>query len=477
MLDKQSLGFDNYTPLDLDNIPEILPYPLADKCLITIPSEGIAGTNISTSKLDRLHGGQYIEPINWNKNCGLFLNYIDLNQAENDYRNSVFGSHRPTWLSLAPSDKNFASQDKVLPLDQAILHNPQFLDKVREHIKKLQDSGADTVLFGYSQTLVMEAIARELGLPYYGNADFAQWAGAKVGLQEFLEKHNLPKMHTVTVYNKDDIVSGLEYLQELNYANAVFKVNNSTGGSGHKIINVDKTLAKVADSKYEDIVPEDYFPGEGIVLQGWLEPEEQEGQASIDIMLDLNGVASITHIKTKAHFDTDPLALACYIPVDKRHFELSLPIAKQLLEVYVKERATGPHSINLIFPSKEAAERHDLTYGVPLIHDENSRIGASKCTHSCVAALRLGKAGNGWMDKAIKPKKFRTIPEVLAILRDAGLLIEKASPDAHGVYFYDGVKLINGINKFALIGISRNHDTFEAAALIDEAEAALEKAN
>jgi hypothetical protein len=465
----ENLKIANYDPVNLDEDPNFHPYFLEQNHqILVIPSAGLSGTNILSSKVERMIFLQIAECIAMGNNFGAIVNFLNLPPEEEAYREKLFPGIRPEWISLHTRDfyDNLSKDTVVAPLDQTVAENDEIIALLREKVASMEKPA----LYGYYQTQFMRQIAEMLDIPYYGTPEFAAWAGSKVGLQEFLDKYDLPSPHTFKIETIADIANAIDKLLEIGYERGVFKVNFSTRGLGQRIVNLQELKGDLATKSYEEILPPDHYSGEGVVLQGWIEEEYIEGMASVDILIDLLLNCHFIHHKTKYPASGRPLTPAGYLPIHRPHLEGTMAIKEQLAKAYINEKAIGPHSINMIFLTEEGARKFGFKYGLPLIHDENTRIGVSKIAHNWTALLRGGKAGAGWIHTPMYLGTPKPFAEVLEILENAGLLITNSGPDAHGIFVYEGIKLDTGMVTFKAIAISKNGDINEAGALLDKAK-------
>ncbi|MBL8014870.1 MAG: hypothetical protein JNK26_01625, partial [Candidatus Doudnabacteria bacterium] len=402
---------NNYSSVDLDRISYFDPYFLDRYRIVNVPSEGLDGSAIARDKVERMLFLQMAESISIGSASNIFLNYLPLPEAEQQYRDQLF-ANRPQWVSMTSPEryKSIPEGEQVTPLDKAVAGSESTLTLLQELLSKQSPTDKQRILFGYHQTEYMRSIAQTLGISYLNNLNFARWAGSKLGLQEFLDKHNLPAIHALTIYSKDDIFSAIGYLKGLNYKKAVFKVKYSTGGEGHRIIDLSEAAA-MPKNGLDQLLPKEYKIGDGLILQGWLEEEDIDGMSSLDLIIDENNKCNFIFIKSKFSPTGRPLEPACYLPIDRSQFEQFENIRDHIAHAYTQENAYGPHSINLIHPSAIACKKYGFSNDIPLIHDENPRIGVSKIAHHWISRIKRGEAGTGWVYSKIYTNTALTFAE------------------------------------------------------------------
>jgi len=344
--------------------------------------------------------------------------------------------------------------------------------KLKKIVKQAKNKYGDkVVLFGYNQTSSMTQIADYLDITFLGNHEFSSWAGSKAGLQEFLELYDLPRPHTITIRSVADIQSATSYLKDKNYKRAVFKVNYSTGNVGHRIVIIDQLIKDLKTKNFLELIPEEYKVGEGLVLQGWIEREQISGMSSLDIMVWPNKKVELVHLKSKFYRFNSLYELAGYAPILKSQYKEFRAIADKIIKAYGEEKATGPHSINFIHLNAQGVKDHGFEAGIPIIHDENPRIGSSKIAHSRVQGLKHNKSGIGWAYYYYNfPENIPAIRGrlILKSLSEQNLLFDKKiSGELSGVFPYGFKRLNYKIGELSLLAISEKDSFQDAAELLD----------
>jgi hypothetical protein len=143
-----------------------------------------------------------------------------------------------------------------------------------------------------------------------------------------------------------------------------------------------------------------------------------------------------------------------------------MPVAKKLTAAYMEEQAIGPHCANFIFPSTKACKLLGFKHGTPLIHDENTRIGAGYMAHCWVRWLQQGVGGTGWVMRSLKMNPRYDLGTVLSKLSREKLLVESRAPGIDGVFLYNGVTQ----GHIDAIAIAKDGETRSALDLIVAAQ-------
>ena len=430
---------------------------LKNKNIIHIPSLGYGGTAVNTDTISRTLFDQRHESILFNTENAFYVTYLKFPKAENEYRQNLFGNLRPKHISVLDTDVS-PLKKKIAPLDQAVLSSNSILNTLKE----FAISHKDTELLGYNATSNMEIIAKKLDVNLLGCKSFAMWAGTKIGLQEFCQKYDITNLDTVSLYNIDDLRSGLDYLKDKKYEKAVIKVNHSSGGEGHKLIDIDSAINSLneKDTRFipVELKPDQFTYDEGMILQGWIKHDRISDMGSFDIFVDSDLQSYITNIKRKVVRSND-FKETGYGPISKDYKDQLLEFADHLSTAMQQEKAIGFHCLNYFILGEDILEKHNIKHKKNIfIHDENSRIGAGKIAQSWLNAFDVdNNIRNGWAFDVIKPKSSLKFSDLLAILAEHKLLINDRS-EKEGVFVYDGGFLDNGVKNFKVLGLSKDGD-------------------
>lgn len=389
---------------------------------------------------------------------GIFVTRVGLPAAEAEYRNGLFQGRNPVW-KIPTHDSH------GVPLDNIVLADPGFLQELGETIaNKPSDYPRDTFLYGFHETSHMLEIAGNLGIAYYGNPEFAAWAGTKIGLSKFAQECDVTTPDEEPIFASDDLMRIATRLKDKGYQRLVVKVNNSTGGMGHIVSKVEDIL-EADDGTFDTFMPEEFMPEEGGVVQGWI--EEPAGRLVLNIFVDFDGSYSFTQAAQKV---LTPGGQFVYLPIDEKYIDQLLKEGHKLAAGYVRHKAWGPHSTNFIALEPSEAQQLGFDECDLLYHDENTRCGANEIAKSWVQETRLGQVGIGWRVSQVKVPQGTKIENVIHTLRGERMLIEKSSPNAHGVIIYNGMVLDSGYeNKFYAIAVSKQDDPDEAADIMNQA--------
>jgi len=446
--------------VDLGIHPKFNSNHLKDKKLVLIPSQGELNTKILVGiEGEMLYEQRQAGQIT-SENPGIFVSRIPLPQAEEKYRNEVFGSFSPKWL--VPTKKSSGK-----PLDQIILSDEGFLPKLSDEINKYFN-GKKPSLYGFNETPFMEEIAEKLGIEYYGNSEFADWAGTKIGLQEFSEECGIPTPLTFPLLHKNEILSYISDFKDAGYQEVVVKVNHSTGGMGHLKLRLENITEIVKNKGLDSLFPAEYSEEEGGVIQGWVEGSVS---ASIATFVDFDG--SYVFEGAQAHvIDKGETAFGAVgaTPIRQDYLEPMLKVGEKLAKGYVRHSAWGSHTMGMLFVPVETSRRLGLPDGVPLCNDENARCGASTISKAWILALREGYYGTGWIVSKIAVSNGTKIKDVINTLDENNLLIRKTGRDVNGIFVFNGAVIDSGYeNKFYAISISGKDDPIEAREIMSKA--------
>lgn len=119
-----------YTPIDLGNHKNFKADILRSKQLLVMPSQGEPGTKVVTGIEGEMLYEHRQEAEGMAEYPGIFVTRTALPQAEDTYRQSLFGHKRPKLM--VPS-----SFQKGMSLDQIVLTTPGFIQKIAaEHCQR-----------------------------------------------------------------------------------------------------------------------------------------------------------------------------------------------------------------------------------------------------------------------------------------------------------------------------------------------------
>lgn len=443
-----------YCPVDLAQHSEFKPQILRGKNLVVIPSQGEKGTKIITGEEGEMLYEHRQEAEGMGDIPGVFVSRVHLPEAEEKYRQELFGESRPEWV--VPTVRKLG-----VPLDQTILSEPGSVRGIRVN--------SGSAVYGFNQTHEMAKIASELGVRYYGNPDFAGWAGTKLGLAEFLGECELPTPLTFGLHDPAKLHELVGKIQEAGYEKLVVKVSHSTGGMGHLISEVGDVLAESKENP-KKFLPQEFMPEEGAVVQGWV-----GGAVSVSLATFVDFDGSYTFTGAQAHLLEGQSALGAIgaMPIEEKYLGPMLSVGHKLAWGYAEHHAWGPHTMGMLIPTPEESARLGFPIGVPLCNDENSRPGASTISKAWILALREGGYGIGWVVSKIKVPNGTKISQVIDKLESSGLLIKKTGRDTQGIFVFNGSVLDLGYeDKFYAVAISAQDDPFEAAEIMKQAKEA-----
>lgn len=446
--------------IDLGNHPEFKSLHLRKKDLILVPSQGEANTKIllgfeGEMLYEQRQAGQVTS-----ENSGIFVSRIPLPECEEKYRQGVFGEMNPKWI--VPNLKK-----PGVPLDQIILTDETFLDNLAAQVS-IKFGNSNPSLYGFNETPNMQLIADKLGVNYYGNSEFANWAGTKIGLQEFCHETGVATPLTFVIYEKSEIFKLAQNFKDAGYDEVVIKVSHSTGGMGHLRLTLDKIPELISTGGINNLFPEEYMESEGGVVQGWI---PNAISASIATFVDFDG--SSVFEGAQAHvIDKGDKAFGAIgaTPISSNFLEPMLKVGRKLAKGYIKHQAWGSHTMGMLFIPPETSKKLGLPEGVPLCNDENARCGASTISKAWILALREGRYGIGWVVSKIHVDHGTKIGSVIGKLDQNGMLIKKPSKNANGIFVFNGAVLDSGYeDKFYAIAISGRDDPNEAKFIMKSA--------
>jgi hypothetical protein len=319
---------------------EFRPDLLVGKPLLVLPSQDVPSTTLPDGDESEMLYEQRQEAEAMFSPRSIFVCRKRLPSSEHIYRDRLFGAGRPRWL--------IPTEYKVgVALDRLVLADRRFLTQLREATPR----GA--CLYGFSQTPEMQTIAGELGIPYYGNVQFARWAGTKLGLSEFAQEIGVATPHTFPLKAVADIPRGVAFLRHLGYTEVLVKLNNSIGGRGHKRSGIHLTDSIA-------YLPVGYLPREGAVMQGWI-----SGSTSVSLAMFLDLDRTYHFIGTQVHKVDSRGAAIGASPLGAALLPTVIETGHKLGRGYVRHDAYGPHTMGMIVPPPAWAERFGFPIGLP----------------------------------------------------------------------------------------------------------------
>lgn len=449
------MNSETYQPVNLDEHPEFQPSLLHDKDLLMIPSQGEHNTRILVGQegemlYEQRQAGEVTKP-----EPGIFVSRAPLPEAEAMYLQRLFGEQNPLWKIPTQSEPG-------VPLDQIVLADPALLHDLGE---LAVDCSAQ--LYGFSQTPEMAELAALLDVGYYGNPDFAEWAGTKIGLTEFAAECGVQVPATVPIYTASELSDAAKILAAAGYVEAVVKVSHSTGAMGQRTLLLSEVLKAADKGPLDAFLPEEFMPSEGAVVQGWIPGGEA---VSLSTFVEFDGSYSFTGAQMQLLDAETPPGSSGAIPIDEQYLEQVLAVGRKIAAGYVRHQAYGPHAMDMIIPSPMACEQLGLTPGEPLCHDENSRSSATMVARAWKLAITEGRLGVGWKDARIKLSAGTKIAQVITALEVSGLLLTEVGPEAEGVFVYNGAVLDSGHGRTCcVLAVSSKGGPDAAGALLDKA--------
>lgn len=452
----------SYQPVDLQHHPDFEADVLSGKDLLMIPSQGEHGTRIITGqegemRYEQRQAGEVTKP-----DPGIFVSRCQPPRAEADYQKLLFGDRTPEWH--VPS-----AFEQGKPLDRIVLGDPSFLHRLGEVA-----SDRRLTLYGFHETEEMGEIADQLGVEFYGNPEFASWAGTKIGLEEFAAECGVRTPPTHSVHSLGEVHEAAKVLADVGYSDVSIKVSHSSGSMGHRVRPVSELLKAVSPRRLAELMPEEFIESEGAVIQGWI----PQGEAvSLSSFVDFDGRYTFTGAQIQLLGGEAPPGSSGAIPLDSQHLEKVLETGHRVAKGYARHRAYGPHAMDMIIPAPEICDRLGLDVGEPLCHDENTRVGAAAISRAWLLAITEGRYGVGWKDSKVSVPRGATTSDVIGRLDEVNLLIKKTGPEVSGVFVYNGAVLDYGHeNACYALAISGNDDYKEASALLEDASRMLKGA-
>lgn len=448
-------NFETYQPANLQGYPDFSPAILHGKDLLLIPSQGEHNTKVIVGqegemRYEQRQAGEITRP-----EPGAFVSRVALPSAEEIYLQQLFGDQNPQWYI----------PERILdgiPLDQIILRDPVFLNKLGELV-----AGRSLDLYGFSQTSEMSEIAATLGARYYGNPEFAAWAGTKAGLIDFAAECGVKTPLTVSIQSPSELPEAAAILLAGGYTNAVVKANHSTGAMGQKFLSLKEIPGLPNGSDLNKFLPAAFMASEGAVVQGWITKAKA---VSLSTFVDFDCSYTFTGAQMQLMSNETPPASSGAVPIDERHLASVLEVGHKIAAGYVAHKAYGPHGMDMLIPDLEICEQLGLKFGEPLCHDENTRTSATMISRAWMLAITEGRFGVGWKDAKIKLPTGTKIGDVIETLRQHNLLLTQTGAEESGVFVYNGAVLDYGHEDACYaLAISGNDDPAEAVALIDQA--------
>lgn len=448
-------NFETYRPANIHRRPGFSPAILHSKDLLLVPSQGEHNTDVIVGqegemRYEHRQAGEVTRP-----KPGVFVSRVALPLAEETYLQQLFGDQNPQWYIPERIHEG-------IPLDQIVLRDTTLLNKLGELV-----AGRSLDLYGFSQTPEMGEIAVTLGARYYGNPEFAAWAGTKAGLIAFAAECGVQTPLTLFIQSPNELPEAAKVLLTGGYTNAVVKVNHSTGAMGHKFLSLEKIPNLPSGSDFSKFLPDEFRTSEGAVVQGWITKAKA---VSLSTFVDFDGSYTFTGAQMQLMSNKIPPASSGAVPIDERYLASVLEVGHKIAAGYVAHNAYGPHGMDMLIPDPDICEQLCLKIGEPLCHDENTRSSATMISRAWMLAITEGRFGVGWKDAKIKLPAGTKIGDVIETLRQHNLLLTQTGVEKSGVFVYNGAVLDYGHEAACYaLAISGNDDPAEAAALIDRA--------
>jgi hypothetical protein len=460
MIEKPYIG---YKPLDLSQNPNFNPLRFKDIFAVNIPSQG-ADRDEVLNKEGEMAYEQRQYSLSMSKRGGLFLTRRPFPSAEKEYWQKLFQNSSdklPEELIIS-----FKSSYLNTPLDRILLSEEEYIDAIKDYIER--NGNADITLISFNQTSYIEKLAEILGLNYYGNAAFAEWAGTKTGLIDFAAECKVPTPPTYRVGDFADIYDDAEKLAELGFTEIVIKMDHSTGGMGHKRMQLGRALKFAEGGFYENILPDQYKSKEGAIIQGWM-PDSIS--LSLAIFVNFDGTYEFTGAQIHELKKGNAFSAVGAYPIGDKYLDKLLEYGHRIAKGYVRHKAYGPHTVGFIAPNVDWLKKHSYSPDEIFFNDENSRPGASTISLNWILSLRDGVYGKGWRVSKIPVIKGTNIADVIKQLKAADLLLEEIGPKSHGIFVYGGLILDSGYeDNFFAIAISAKDSFNEASSMIETAK-------
>lgn len=451
-----------YSPIDIDTQPEFQPTIFREKRSIVIPSQGDQKTPLLLNEGEMAYEQRQLS-LALGDYPGIFVTRRPFPDAELKYIEEVLSSinsELPKMIALP-----FSMSSMNTPLDRIILADKRILKQIKSEVDKYISHHPPLTLQSFHQTSYILEIANRLGIDYYGNPAFAEWAGTKAGLIEFTSECDIPSPLTFRVSNLAEVFQQISKIASAGYDEIIIKLDHSTGGMGHKRMRIGEALKYCEEGLFDNILPKEYSSEEGVVIQGWIPDAES---LSLAMFIEFDGTYKFTGAQMHELQKGNAFSAIGSYPLDQKYLAPLKQYGYRIAEGYIRHRAYGPHTMGFIAPNARWCKKLGLAEGTLLANDENSRPGASTIALNWILAIRQGRYGKGWRFSKVKVKEHVKIQQVIEKLREKGLLLEKAGEMAQGVFVFGGLMLdVGQENKFHAISISAADSYKEANEMMD----------
>lgn len=390
--------------------------------------------------------------------------------AEWEYMQRVFQNHGislPEVLVAA-----FDLEHINMPLDQILVANKDDMHRLFRAVERVSDIyGERPKMEVFNPTMFSERIARELNLELMANPHFANWAGSKVGLIDFLQECDVPTPLSFRLRSIKDVLPALLQIKKAGYPEIVVKMKFSTGGMGNKVTDINEAIACCRSGDIVELFPAGHgrIDVGAAVVQGWIPGSRSLSvgfYVNSDLTVELTSMQEHILSEDKEHHSVGAVGA---IPLELKYKEPLMRQAMKIAEGYMRHEAIGPHTMGFIAPSDEWADKLGLPRDTVLAVDENTRPGSTTMALSYAVALRGGaeNLGTGWAVSTVEVHGKVAFEEVLSRLTEEGLLIDSPGKLKEGIYPYGGLILHSG----------NGHNKFLAVSLAGDADRALEILN
>lgn len=439
---------------------------------IVIPSQGTRDPNDPLWR-EREHAYEHRHALMtgpWDK-PGVLVSRKQFPPSEWEYMQRVFqnnGVSLPEVLVAA-----FDLEHINMPLDQILVANRDDMRRLFRAVERVSDIyGERPKMEVFNPTMFSERIARELGLELMANPGFANWAGSKVGLVDFLKECEVPTPLSFRLTTLKDVLPALQQIKKAGYPEVVVKMKFSTGGMGNKVTPIDEAINYCKDGNIAELFPEGRgrIDAGAAVVQGWIPGARSLSvgfYVNSDLAVELTSMQEHILSEDKEHHSVGAVGA---IPLELKYKEALLYEALKIANGYTRHNATGPHTMGFIAPPDEWADKLGIPRNAVLAVDENTRPGSTTMALSYAVALRGGpqNLGTGWAVSSIRVHGKMAFEEVLERLTAEGLLIDSPSKLGEGIYPYGGLILHtgNGHSKFLAISLAGN--AARAREILDE---------
>lgn len=442
---------------------------------ITLPSQGTENPH-DPLHLEKEHAYEHrhlLMSTTSDNRSGILVTRKPYPEAERAYFTEVFSKIGLTIPEIITA--NFSPENWNVPLDQIIFADRAKLKELMSAVNRLEAiHGERPKLQVFNPTSYSERIAQELGIKLMANREFAEWAGTKSGLVDFLHDCNVSTPLTYKVENFSGIVRNLKCIKEAGYPQVVVKMNFSTGGMGHRVTDIDEAIAFAENHDYTELFPEGLGKVQGAaILQGWI-PDS----VSLSVGMYVSEDYRVDLTSTQQHIlSVDPegrsVSAVGAVPLTHQYKERLLIEVLKIGTGYVKYKAIGPHTMGMIAPTDEWCDRLGFDRGTLLAVDENTRPGSTTLALSYAVALRNGpeNLGTGWAVSTVPVTQKLMFDQVLSRLQESGYLIEDPNELGEGIFPYGGLILHsgNGTRKFLAISLADNAE--RALEILKEVQA------